>query len=92
MSHDNSTVIAPRSDPTHRIPRRPPRIRQARGDHGRPAPVIMVSDRMFLVEQSYRPFEESREYELNDATLPIRDGSVVNRSGDTLGSAIRALS
>ena len=52
----------------------------------------MVSDRMFLVEQSYRPFEESREYELNDATLPIRDGSVVNRSGDTLGSAIRALS
>ncbi|BDT67502.1 hypothetical protein os1_16780 [Comamonadaceae bacterium OS-1] len=38
--------------------------------HG-PAPVIMVSGRMFPVEQRYRPFEESREYGLNDA---IADG------------------
>jgi ATP-dependent helicase HrpA len=36
-----------------------------------PAPVIMVSGRMFPVETRYRPFEESREYDLNDA---IADG------------------
>src|SRR5574344_2628031 len=30
-----------------------------------PAPVIMVSGRLFPVEQRYRPFEESREYGLN---------------------------
>ncbi len=36
-----------------------------------PAPVIMVSGRMFPVEQRYRPFEESREYDLNNA---IADG------------------
>ena len=31
-----------------------------------PAPVIMVSGRMFPVEQRWRPFEESRDYDLND--------------------------
>ncbi|MEO7105550.1 MAG: ATP-dependent RNA helicase HrpA, partial [Rhodoferax sp.] len=36
-----------------------------------PAPVLMVSGRMFPVEQRYRPFEESREYDLNNA---IADG------------------
>ncbi|WP_428983796.1 ATP-dependent RNA helicase HrpA [Rhodoferax mekongensis] len=36
-----------------------------------PAPVIFVSGRMFPVEQRYRPFEESREYDLNNA---IADG------------------
>ncbi|WP_332774865.1 ATP-dependent RNA helicase HrpA [Polaromonas sp.] len=36
-----------------------------------PAPVIMVSGRMFPVEQRWRPFEESRDYDLNDA---IADG------------------
>jgi ATP-dependent helicase HrpA len=36
-----------------------------------PAPVIVVSGRMFPVEQRYRPFEESREYDMNDA---IADG------------------
>ena len=36
-----------------------------------PAPTIMVSGRTFPVEQRYRPFEESREYDLNDA---IADG------------------
>ena len=35
------------------------------------APVIMVSGRLFPVEQRYRPFEESREYGLNEA---IADG------------------
>ena len=36
-----------------------------------PAPIIMVSGRMFPVEQRWRPFEESREYDLNNA---IADG------------------
>ena len=36
-----------------------------------PAPVIMVSGRTFPVEMRYRPFEESRDYDLNSA---IADG------------------
>jgi ATP-dependent helicase HrpA len=32
-----------------------------------PAPVIMVSGRTFPVEQRYRPFEETRDYGLNEA-------------------------
>ena len=36
-----------------------------------PAPVIYVSGRTFPVEQRYRPFEESREYDINNA---IADG------------------
>src|SRR4051812_39041735 len=36
-----------------------------------PAPVIYVSGRMFPVEQRWRPFEESRDYGLNEA---IADG------------------
>ncbi len=36
-----------------------------------PAPVIMVSGRTFPVEQRYRPYEESRDYGLNEA---IADG------------------
>ena len=32
-----------------------------------PAPVIQVSGRLFPVEQRWRPFEESREFDLNDA-------------------------
>ncbi|MBT2299903.1 ATP-dependent RNA helicase HrpA [Variovorax paradoxus] len=36
-----------------------------------PAPTIMVSGRMFPVEQRYRPFEESRDYDLTNA---IADG------------------
>ncbi len=45
--------------------------------HG-PAPVIMVSGRMFPVEQRYRPFEESRDYDLN-AAICRRRGRVVAR-------------
>ncbi|WP_422621045.1 ATP-dependent RNA helicase HrpA [Rhodoferax ferrireducens] len=50
------------------------------------APVIMVSGRMFPVEQRYRPFEESRDYDLNSA---IADGvdelwRDVHNSGDIL--------
>lgn len=36
-----------------------------------PAPIIYVSGRTFPVEQRYRPFEESRDHDLNDA---IADG------------------
>ncbi len=36
-----------------------------------PAPVMLVSGRMFPVEQRWRPFEESRDYGLNEA---IADG------------------
>ena len=38
-----------------------------------PAPVIMVSGRMFPVEQRYRPFEESRDHDLNDAIADAVD-------------------
>ena len=38
-----------------------------------PAPTIMVSGRMFPVEQRYRPFEESRDYDLNDAIADAVD-------------------
>ncbi len=38
-----------------------------------PAPVIMVSGRLFPVEQRWRPFEDSREYDLNDAIADAAD-------------------
>ena len=38
-----------------------------------PAPVITVSGRMFPVEQRWRPFEDSREYGLNDAIADAVD-------------------
>lgn len=40
--------------------------------HG-PAPVVMVSGRLYPVEQRWRPFEESREYGLNDAIVDAVD-------------------
>ncbi len=38
-----------------------------------PAPVIYVSGRTFPVEQRYRPFEESRDFDLNDAITDAVD-------------------
>ncbi|TAK79430.1 MAG: ATP-dependent RNA helicase HrpA [Aquabacterium sp.] len=38
-----------------------------------PAPVIMVSGRLFPVEQRWRPFEERRDYDLNDAIADALD-------------------
>jgi len=38
-----------------------------------PAPIIMVSGRMFPVEQLYRPFEEARDYDLNNAIADAVD-------------------
>ena len=50
------------------------------------APVIMVSGRMFPVEQRYRPFEESRDYDLNDAISDAVDELWLNphSAGDIL--------
>jgi len=49
-----------------------------------PAPVLMVSGRTFPVEQRYRPFEESREYDVNDAICEAVDELWREGSGDVL--------
>jgi len=49
-----------------------------------PAPVIQVSGRLFPVEQRYRPFEESREYGLNDAIGDAVDELWREGAGDVL--------
>jgi ATP-dependent helicase HrpA len=49
-----------------------------------PAPVLMVSGRLFPVEQRYRPFEESREYDLNDAITDAVDELWREGAGDVL--------
>jgi ATP-dependent helicase HrpA len=49
-----------------------------------PAPVIQVSGRLFPVEQRYRPFEESREYGLNDAILDAVQELWQGSPGDVL--------
>ena len=51
--------------------------------HG-PAPVIQVSGRLFPVEQRWRPFEESREYDLNNAIGDAVDELWREGSGDVL--------
>lgn len=51
--------------------------------HG-PAPVIHVSGRLFPVEQRWRPFEESREYGLNDAIGDAIDELWREGPGDAL--------
>jgi ATP-dependent helicase HrpA len=49
-----------------------------------PAPVIQVSGRLFPVEQRWRPFEESREFDLNDAIGAAVDELWREGSGDVL--------
>ena len=51
--------------------------------HG-PAPVIQVSGRLFPVEQRWRPFEESREYGLDDALGEAVDELWREGAGDVL--------
>ncbi|MDI9333656.1 MAG: ATP-dependent RNA helicase HrpA [Cytophagales bacterium] len=53
--------------------------------HG-PAPVMTVSGRIFPVEQRYRPFEESRDFDVNDAMADALDELWRNPSdqGDVL--------
>ncbi|HLL10279.1 MAG TPA: helicase-related protein, partial [Rubrivivax sp.] len=40
---------------------------------GGPAPVIMVSGRLYPVEQRWRPYEESRQFDLDDAIVEAVD-------------------
>lgn len=49
-----------------------------------PAPVIQVSGRLYPVEQRYRPFEESREFDVNDAITDAVDELWRSGSGDVL--------
>jgi ATP-dependent helicase HrpA len=49
-----------------------------------PAPVILVSGRLFPVEQRWRPFEESREFDLNDAIADAVDELWRGGPGDVL--------
>ena len=50
-----------------------------------PAPVIMVSGRTFPVEMRWRPFEETREHDLNDAIAEAVDELWIgNAAGDIL--------
>ncbi len=51
-----------------------------------PAPVIVVSGRTFPVEQRYRPFEEAKDYDLNDAIADATDElwSDPRQTGDIL--------
>ncbi len=50
-----------------------------------PAPVIMVSGRTFPVEMRWRPFEETREHDLNDAIAESVDELWTgNAAGDIL--------
>ncbi len=52
---------------------------------GRPAPVLLASGRMYPVEQRWRPFEESRDHDLNDAIAEAVDEVWVGRpAGDIL--------
>jgi len=49
-----------------------------------PAPVIQVSGRLFPVEVRWRPFEESREFDVNDAIGAAVDELWREGSGDVL--------
>ncbi|MEY4295401.1 MAG: hypothetical protein RLY82_1089, partial [Pseudomonadota bacterium] len=51
-----------------------------------PAPIITISGRTFPVEQRYRPFEESRDFDVNDAMADALDELWRNPSdqGDVL--------
>ncbi len=49
-----------------------------------PAPVIMVSGRTFPVEQRWRPFEERKDFDLEDAIADAVDELWRERAGDIL--------
>ena len=49
-----------------------------------PAPVIQVSGRLFPVEQRFRPFEERRDHDLDDAITEAVDELWREGSGDIL--------
>ena len=57
----------------------------SRSGQVQPAPVLMVSGRTFPVELRWRPFEESRDFDLNDAIAQAVDELWVGQvSGDIL--------
>jgi ATP-dependent helicase HrpA len=60
------------------------RFAQHFASRGGPAPVILVSGRLFPVEQRWRPFEESREYDLNNAIGDAVDELWREGAGDVL--------
>jgi ATP-dependent helicase HrpA len=60
------------------------RFAQHFGSARGPAPVIQVSGRLFPVEQRWRPFEESREFDLNDAIADAVDELWREAPGDAL--------
>ncbi len=49
-----------------------------------PAPIIQVSGRLYPVEQRWRPFEESRDFDLNDAIADAVDELWREAAGDVL--------
>jgi ATP-dependent helicase HrpA len=49
-----------------------------------PAPVLMVSGRLYPVEQRWRPFEERRDFDLNDAIAQAIDELWREGPGDVL--------
>ncbi|HET9207048.1 MAG TPA: ATP-dependent RNA helicase HrpA, partial [Burkholderiaceae bacterium] len=49
-----------------------------------PAPVLQVSGRLYPVEQRWRPFEESRDFDLNDAIADAVDELWREAPGDML--------
>jgi ATP-dependent helicase HrpA len=51
---------------------------------GGPAPVIQVSGRLYPVEQRWRPFEETRDFDLNDAITEAVDELWRDAPGDVL--------
>ena len=57
----------------------------SRSGQAQPAPVLMVSGRTFPVEVRWRPFEETRDFDLNDAIAEAVDELWVGQvSGDIL--------
>jgi ATP-dependent helicase HrpA len=57
------------------------RFAQHFADGDRAAPVIQVSGRMFPVEQRWRPYEEKRDYDLNNAIADAVDELWQGRAG-----------
>jgi len=52
-----------------------------------PAPVVEVSGRLYPVQQRWRPFEETREFDLNDAIADAIDELWRGREGSDIAAA-----
>ena len=72
----SATIDADRFAQHFATPRPAPGSDAQRGAWGQdmvPAPILYVSGRMFPVEQRWRPFEETRDYDLNSAIADAVD-------------------